>query len=201
LSAGIRYNGRWEREELYAVTEVRSRSFTYEDYLLFPDDGKRYEIVDGEKLVTPAPFIAHQRASTNLTRILSTWTSANGSGETFHAPFDVILSPADVVQPDSIVIGRERADIITPKNVAGAPDLVVEILSESTRKTDFLVKRKTYERFGVREYWIVDPEIRRVEVFVLRDGSLRKTSEHAAGESIESSAFRGLTVRVEEIFA
>ena len=105
---------------------------TYEDYCLLPDDGKRYEIIDGELYVTPSPVSAHQRVVTNLTYYLVEFTKRLGQGQVFVAPFDVVFSHYDVVGPDLIYISTERASVLTEKNVQGAPDLVVEVPSEST---------------------------------------------------------------------
>ena len=105
---------------------------TYEDYCLLPDDGKRYEIIDGELYVTPSPVSAHQRVVTNLTYYLVEFTKRLGQGQVFVAPFDVVFSHYDVVEPDLIYISTERASVLTEKNVQGAPDLVVEVPSEST---------------------------------------------------------------------
>ena len=182
------------------MTELKRGPFTYEDYLLFPEDGKRYEIIEGDRFVTPAPVPAHQRVSRNLEFILESFTRKTGAGEVFHAPVDVVLSDTDVVQPDLLIVGKDQADIVGEKNISGAPYLVAEILSEGTRKMDFLIKRKLYERFGVREYWIVDPEIKRIEVFVNRKGRLEKTGEYSPGETFESAAFPGLSVPVDEVF-
>lgn len=135
--------------------------FTYEDFLNFPDDGKRHEIIDGEHYVTPSPNTKHQTVCTALTALLWTYLKQHPVGAVFVAPLDVVLSDVDIVEPDLLYISRDRADVLTRQNVRGAPDLVVEILSPSTRKTDETTKRKRYERFGVGEYWVVDPGVGR----------------------------------------
>lgn len=119
--------------------------FTYEDYLLFPDDGKRHELIDGEHYVTPSPSTKHQRISGNLLYFLKDHLRRTKAGRMFDAPMDVVLSDFDVVQPDLLFVSSARASIITEKNIQGAPDLVVEILSDGTRKTDEIIKRKLYE--------------------------------------------------------
>jgi Uma2 family endonuclease len=148
-----------------AKQEVRSSQLTYEDYLLFPDDGKRHEIIDGDHCVTPAPRTKHQRISANLTVALASFVKRRGFGLVLAAPTDVILSDNNVVQPDLLFVSTAHASIITEDNIHGAPDLVVEIISETTRKKDEVTKRKLYERFGVQEYWVVDPELETVEIF------------------------------------
>ena len=138
---------------------------TYEDYLTFPDDGRRHELIDGEHFVTPAPIPRHQLVLHQLSVELELWLREAGSGAILFSPIDVVFDDTTVVQPDLIWISEERRSIVTEKNVHGAPDLVVEILSPSTRRTDEIIKRKLYGRFGVREYWLVDPEIETVKVW------------------------------------
>ena len=139
---------------------------TYEDYVLFPEDGKRHELIDGEHYVTPAPIRKHQAVVGNLHGLIWSYLQQRPIGRVFTAPFDVIFSEFDVVEPDLLYISRERSqEIETSPWVKGAPDLVVEIGSPSTRKRDETIKRRLYERFGVVEYWVVDPEIDAVKVF------------------------------------
>lgn len=144
------------------VTPVK---FTFEDYLLFPEDGKRHELIDGEHYMSPAPTIRHQNAAATLFVAMRNYLERNLLGQAFHAPIDVILSELDVVQPDLIFISSARAAIITEANIQGAPDLVVEITSPSTRMRDESIKRKLYERYGVEEYWVIDPELETVKIY------------------------------------
>lgn len=147
------------------ATQPRSTRLTYEDYLLFPDDGKRHELIDGNHVVTPAPNTKHQRVSRNLLTALASYVRTHGGGEVFDAPYDVVLAEDNVVQPDLVFVTSARSHIVTEANLQGAPDLAVEILSDATRKKDELTKRKLYERFEVREYWIIDPDLETVKVF------------------------------------
>ena len=142
-----------------------SVKFTYEDFLLFPDDGKRHEIIDGEHYVTPSPNLKHQAASGNLFGLLWTHLRRHPIGRIFAAPFDVVFSDLDVVEPDLLYVSRDRFEVLTRQHVRGAPDLVIEILSPGTRRTDEMTKRKLYERFGVLEYWVVDPELDTIKVY------------------------------------
>lgn len=139
-----------------------SVKFTYQDLLDLPGDGQRHEIVDGEHIVTPSPNTRHQQVLMNLAVALSLYLRQHPIGAIFVAPLDVVLSDADVVEPDLLYVSRERAHIITEQNIQGAPDLVVEILSPGTRTTDEVTKRALYERAGVTEYWLVDPELERI---------------------------------------
>jgi Uma2 family endonuclease len=138
---------------------------TYEDFVLFPDDGKRHELVDGEHFVTPSPNTRHQTVLQSLNRILDAFVHERRLGKVFFAPFDVVFGLHDVVEPDLIYISAEREAILTEANVQGAPDLVVEVLSPSGRRHDEVRKRDLYERGGVAEYWLVDPEAETVKVF------------------------------------
>ena len=156
---------------------VSFTKFTYEDYLLFPNDGKRHEIIDGDHYVTPAPRTKHQRISTNLLGCLYVYIQKSKGGKVFAAPTDVVLSELDVVQPDLLYISPARTSIITGKNIQGPPDLVVEILSETSRKTDEIIKRKLYERSQIPEYWIIDPELETVKIYRLSDQSYTRTAE------------------------
>jgi Uma2 family endonuclease len=131
---------------------------TYADYELFPDDDLRHEIIDGVHYVTASPITRHQRISLNLLYLMQSYLETHPIGELFSAPFDVVLSFHDVVVPDLIYLSKERAHFLTAKNLQGAPDLVVEILSPSTRPRDERLKRDLYERVGVDEYWLVDPD-------------------------------------------
>ncbi len=151
--------------------------FTYEDYLLFPDDGRRHELIDGDHFVTPAPRTKHQIASANLSGLLFAHLQRTKAGRVLTAPTDVVLSDLDVVQPDLLFTSSARAAIITEKNIQGPPDLAIEILSETTRRTDEVIKRKLYDRFGVPEYWIVDPELETVKVYRMTQQGYQRTAE------------------------
>jgi Uma2 family endonuclease len=138
---------------------------TYEDFLLLPDDGRRHEIIDGEHYVNPSPLTRHQVVSMRLVLALGNFVYDNGLGHVFHPPYDVVLGEHDVVEPDLIYVSNARAHIITRNNIVGAPDLLAEILSPSRPEYDTRLKYKTYERHGVAEYWIVDPDASSVAIF------------------------------------
>jgi Uma2 family endonuclease len=143
---------------------------TYDDFALFPDDGKRHELIDGEHYVTPSPNLKHQTVSGNIHILIAVWLEDHPIGRIYYAPFDVVFSRFDVVEPDLLYVSNARmAEVLTPANVQGAPELVIEIGSPSTRKRDETIKRHLYERSGVSEYWIVDPELDVVRVY-RRDG-------------------------------
>jgi Uma2 family endonuclease len=176
--------------------------FTYEDFLLFPDDGKRHELIEGDHHMSPAPKITHQEISGNLFTCIKEFLRRTHLGRVFSAPTDVVFSDIDVVEPDLVYVSAARAAIITEDNIQGAPDLVVEILSPSSRKTDEIVKRKLYERYGVAEYWIVDPELETVKVYRFVEGRYARVAEltRETGATLASPHFPGLTIPLHEIF-
>ena len=184
------------------MTQVAPVQFTYEDFLLFPDDGKRHELIDGDHYVSPSPRTNHQIVSWNLVVLLDRFLASHPLGKMFCAPLDVVLSDLDVVEPDLFYVSSARSEIITDDNIQGAPDLVVEILSPSSRKTDEIVKRKLYERHGILEYWIVDPELSMVKVYRLVSGRYSRVAElsHEAGDCLTSDQFQGLSLPLADIF-
>lgn len=171
---------------------------TYADYEKMPADGFRHEILDGEELMTPAPNPDHQAVVVNLAAPLRVHTKARNLGHLFVAPTDVVLSEHDLVQPDLLFVTETRAHIIGAKNIQGAPDLVIEVLSSSTETVDRVQKRMLYDRSGVREYWIVGPASKTVEIHEF--GSPRRTRVYQEGQSFESAVLPDLTVALADIF-
>ncbi len=154
-------------------TIVHSTSkLTYADYATIPADGLRHEIIDGVHFVNAAPSTVHQHVSKRLQYQLYTKIELAGLGVMFSAPVDVQFSEFDVVQPDLVVVLNENVRKITPTKIKVAPHLVVEILSPSTSDYDRTHKKNLYEKFGVQEYWLVDPFEQSVEQWVLADGKL-----------------------------
>ncbi len=176
---------------------------TYDDFLLFPDDGQRHELIDGEHYVTPSPNTAHQRIVGRLYLAVGRYLETHPIGEIFLAPFDVVFSQFDVVEPDLLYITAERKqDVLTTKHVRGTPDLVIEVGSPGTRRRDETIKRRLYERAGVVEYWIVDPELEVVRVYRReRDGFARAHElSREANDVLTSPFFPGLDLPLESIF-
>ena len=186
-----------------AVEDIRpDLKLTHEDYLHFPNDGKRHEIIDGEHYVTAAPSTRHQRIVVRLTGFLLDSIRQSGRGELLLAPIDVVLSETDVVQPDLLFVAADRLERITEPDVQGAPDLVVEVLSPSTRKTDEVIKRKRYQLFGVREYWVVDPELDTVKVYRLGSTGFGPAEELSAesGDTLTTPLLPGLAIPLAKVF-
>lgn len=184
-----------------AVHNTARRKLTYEDYVLFPEDGQRHEIIDGEHYVSPAPTPRHQIVSIELSSTLHAFVKSQRLGQVLAAPTDVLLSRHDVLQPDILFISNERASILTEKNIQGAPDLVIEILSPSTRRLDERLKLERYELLGVREYWIVDPA-GRVEVFQVDGEAFRQTAKLSveAEDVLTTPLLPGLQIPLADLF-
>ena len=181
------------------------RAWTYADLVALPEDQLRHELIDGEHVVTPSPNTGHQTISLNLVRLLLPYLDQHRSGRLLYAPFDLKLSMFTVLVPDLVYFTAERfARVVNEKHATAAPDLVVEILSPGTRRRDKGRKRAVYDREGVREYWIVDPEARAITA--LRrprpDAGLTDviTATVAAGGVLESPLFPGLRVPLRDVF-
>ncbi len=172
---------------------------TYDDYCLLPNDGKRYEIIDGELFVTPSPRRSHQKVVGNLYYYLTHYIKTQQLGEVYVAPFDVVFSRFDVVEPDILYISAARASVLTDKNVQGAPDLVVEVLSETTAEVDRTTKLKLYARFGVQEYWIIDPEGPSAEVYGRKGRLFELITKLGADGNLASPLFPGFSLPVRKL--
>jgi len=180
-----------------AVTD--DKIYTYADYRQLPE-GAPYQLIGGELVLTPAPSTYHQTVAFNLGLQLGNFVVNNRRGKVLFAPIDVYLGETETYQPDIIFIARERMKIIEPQRINGAPDLVVEILSPATAYYDLRKKFKVYERCGVKEYWIVDPEEKSVQVFVPKDGKFVLDQEAEGTGEVSSHVLPGFTVRLESIF-
>ena len=175
-------------------------NFTYEDLLHTPDDGKRYEVLEGDLIVSPSPRTKHQWIVHRVDVLFGAAEHA-GCGTACTAPMDVVLANSDVVQPDVLFITKDRKGIIAVENIQGAPDLVVEVISEGSRRRDAITKRHIYERYGVRFYWLVDPEEETVRVFELQDGAYGEPTTLRAGQQLTCPLFPGITQDVGKLFA
>ena len=175
--------------------------FTYEDYAELPDDGRRYEIIDGELLMSPAPTPNHQMIIGNLFAVVFNYLRAQPIGKVILAPVEVYFSETNILQPDIVFISAERSGIIESAQIRGVPDLVVEVLSPGTEKRDRTVKLKTYAKFGVREYWMVKEETGVIEVLRLQEGRLEPAGSYDKSQKLTSPLFPGLEILVEEVFA
>jgi Uma2 family endonuclease len=151
------------------VLEKQAKRWTYEEYYRLDDD-QRYEIIDGNLLMAPAPDTFHQDWSRGLFRIIDRHVRAHGLGKLYYAPIDVVLDSENTVQPDLIFVPNANLDIIKQRAIFGTPDLLVELISPSSVKRDRYEKKELYARFGVKEYWIGDPANKSLEILTLKDG-------------------------------
>jgi Uma2 family endonuclease len=176
---------------------------TWDDLLLIPEDGNRHELIGGQYYVTPTPFLRHQRIVGNLFFLLRSYLEKHPIGEVLGVPLDVIFTKQDVVEPDLQYVSNSRKPDVWSGNWAtGAPDLVVEIASKSTRKRDNTIKYRLYERMNVREYWTIDPQTEVVRVH-RRVGKRFKAAIELSLEGddiLTSPLFPGLQLRLADIF-
>jgi Uma2 family endonuclease len=181
---------------------AQTRKLTYRDFVRFPDDRQRHELIDGVHYVTPSPADEHQVILGNLHYWIRAHLQRHPAGRVYLSPFDVVFSMFDVVEPDLLFISTERLAIITRRNVRGAPDLVVEIGSPSTRRRDEDEKLRLYDRFGVDEYWVVDPQEQAVRVYRRRRAALARVAELLASreEVLTTPIMPGLALPLTHVF-
>lgn len=175
--------------------------WTYKDYAALPDDGHRYEIVDGVLYMAPSPNKGHQNAAFEIASYLRTHVKLTGLGQVYIAPFDVELNPRTVVQPDVIVVLNPNLDIITESRIIGAPDLIVEVSSPGTVGYDREKKQSAYAHAGVPEYWVADPWSRTIEVLTLEVGAYRSLGVFEGKAVLPSLVVPDFLVHVERLFA
>ena len=173
--------------------------FTYEDYCNAPED-KRYELHDGDLVVVPSPKGRHQDSVGSLYYFLRAFVQGRELGRVYIAPFDIVFSNHDVVQPDVIFVSNEKLDIITADNIQGAPDLVIEVLSPSTAHRDRTFKRALYARHGVREFWLVNTDAHTIEVLQFEEESYHTVGTYSAGQTLTSPTLTGFSLRIDDIF-
>lgn len=181
-------------------TASPTRLMTIADYEALPDDGRRYELIDGDLIEMPAPSLTHQRFSIRLAARLLQYAEENGLGEVIEAPFDVELPGPDVVQPDILFVSSARLDRLTDRRMVGGPDLVVEIASPSTASHDLGRKRRMYRQAGVGEFWFVDLDARVVTVWRLVNGQYVEVVPDEGGR-VHSAVLPGFSVAVAPLFA
>jgi Uma2 family endonuclease len=174
---------------------------TINDLDAMPDDGNRYEIIEGELLVSRAPSLIHQSASGNLFFSLKNYLSQNPIGEVWATP-GIIFSEFNGVIPDIVFVSNDRRDeIASGERITGAPDLVIEIVSPGAEneRRDRIAKRQLYGRYGVKEYWVVDPYKRNIEVYILEQQTLKLQATYRERDELVSSVLPGFTCKVENI--
>ena len=182
---------------------TQTRRLTYDEYLQGPEIKRRYDIVDGEMIMAPAPTVKHQQILGQIFLLIHQFVTEHQLGQVLFAPLDVVIQrePLRTRQPDLLFVSSERADMLSGQVVEEAPDLVVEILSPSNTRRDIEDKLADYARLGVRECWLVSPEARTAEILALADGSWKRVSLRGVGDSIQSSVLEGLELEVSQLFA
>jgi Uma2 family endonuclease len=178
---------------------------TVEHLFQLPEDGLRHELLDGEHVVTPSPNLRHQVLLLRLARRVADSLDTSRAGQVFVAPLDVVFSNFDLTEPDLLYVSNERRQVLTKKNVQGAPDLVVEILSASTAYRDRGAKQQIYERFGVREYWIIDPEADTIDRIVFAQAGVEGSTgfEHylRIGDELVTELLPGFSLDLSTFFS
>ena len=182
-----------------SIIDIEKKKYTYEDYLKTPDD-TRYELIEGELYMTPSPITNHQRISRKIEFLLEKFVTENDLGEIFYAPYDVYFDDENVVQPDILFISKERLNIIGEKNLQGSPDLVIEILSESNAYRDLIQKKKLYARYGVKEYWIVVPGEKTIDIHILKDKTYQLYKTFNEDDTLDSQILEGFKMELKGIF-
>ena len=180
--------------------------FTYNDYRSLPElETQRYELLEGELVpMPPSPGFSHQFISIGLSSRLHQFVHEHHLGIVLEAPVDVVLGePGEeqVVQPDILFISKTHSKRVHSDEIRGAPDLVVEILSPATAEKDYTYKRTLYAKYGVKEYWLVDPESQTIEVLALRARGYRRAGLYDQGQALESPILVGLRIPLKEVFA
>lgn len=174
---------------------------TWEDLQATPDDGNCYEVLDGELVMTPSPIVLHQTTARRIVKFVGGYIDDHGLGEYWFAPLGVRLGEHDIPEPDFLFVAKEHlAERVRREAIHGPPDLVVEILSESSFRRDLLKKRRIYARSGIPEYWIVDPEDRSVTVLSLDGDSYRDSDAVRGATVIPSRVLPGLTTKAGQLF-
>jgi Uma2 family endonuclease len=182
------------------VLRARVR-FKADDIWDTPEDGNRYEVIDGELYVTPPPIPDHQSASMTLSGYIWQYVRPRKLGRVYTAPIGVVLDEESGLQPDLVFLAAERLELVSRRGIEGAPDLVVEILSPSTRARDRGLKMRRYAAAGVGRYWIVDPRKRSLEAYVLSEGGYELSGEYGPGSVFRPDLFPGLEIPIDELWS
>ncbi len=175
--------------------------FKAEDIWDTPEDGNRYEVIDGQLFVTPPPLIRHQKGAGALYRHLAPHVHSRNLGEIFYAPVALVLDDENGIEPDLVFVSRERLGIITDRAIEGAPDLVVEVLSPSTQARDRGIKMRRYAATGIPHYWILDPVARALEEYRLGEQGYELTGTSGPGSVFRPQRFPGLEIPIDDLWA
>src|SRR3989442_4533778 len=181
------------------MASVQMAPLTVEDYRLLPETGPRYQLIEGDLFMAPAPNRYHQDISGNIFLLIASYLKKHRIGKVYCAPFDVYLDENNVHQPDILFVSKKN-DILTSAGAEGAPDFIVEILSPKTAFLDKKSKRRIYARSGVKELWIIDPDIKAVQVYFLQKDAERPAANYTEKDRFTSPHFPGLKFKTTERF-
>ena len=174
---------------------------TAEDYRLLPETGPRYQLIEGDLYMAPAPNRYHQDISANIHFIIRRYLEKHPIGKLYNAPFDVYLDQNNVFQPDLVFVSRKNLSILTDAGAEGAPDFIIEILSPKTAHLDKKHKRRVYARRGVKELWFVDPDTKLVHIYLLQKDAERPAATWSETDTFTSPHFPGLKFKGVKIFS
>jgi len=182
------------------MTSITDRKkITYADYLII-DDNNRYEIFNGELYMVPAPSTNHQSVSRNLEFLIWNFVKQKGLGKVFYAPIDVVFDDDEVFQPDIVFIKSENQSIIGKNAIQGVPDLIVEIVSPSSTFYDTIEKKDIYRKYGVKEYWLIFPDEKVIEVLSLEKGEYLEFCKSKKEGIVKSKILEGLEINSKDVF-
>jgi Uma2 family endonuclease len=187
--------------EVMAKYKSRDIKLTYEDYLTLPDDGNKYEILEGEIIMTPAPSIKHQTILRNLFLLIHSYVEEQKMGQVFFAPVDVILSDHTVLEPDLLFVANENRNLIKERGIFGPPDLCAEIISKSTAYYDLNDKKMLFAKHGVKEYWLVDQYRETMDIFSAAKDGFTLHGQLIRGESATSALLSDLQIQWDGVFS
>ncbi|MBN2092975.1 Uma2 family endonuclease [candidate division KSB1 bacterium] len=190
-----------EIKDISVAYKIEKKLLTYQDYINLPEDGNRYEVINGELIMVAAPNTGHQFVSGNIYFELYRFIQKRKIGKILNAPVDVLLSESNVVQPDILFISKENLDIIKDKNIAGSPDLIIEIILPSSAYYDLLGKKELYATHGVKEYWIVDPKKKLIEVYLNNNGKFELDQRVEQTGIVRSIIVKNWTLNLEKVFS
>ncbi len=182
------------------MLQVKSRPLTVHDYRELPEDGRQFQLIEGELHLSSSPNRFHQTICRRILVAIAKYLEEQGRGEVYAAPFDVELTDINVYQPDVAYFSHQRASYLTEQGARGAPDLVVEILSPATSRFDLGVKREVYARTGVQELWIVDPATKLIHVYRLAENAETPAATLGEGKTLTTPLLLGLEISVSAIF-
>jgi len=173
---------------------------TVHDYRLLPEAGPRYQLIEGDLYMAPAPNRYHQEISGNLFLLLAKYLEKHPLGKLYTAPFDVYFDEINVHQPDLVFVSIKNRPILTHAGAAGAPDFLVEILSPKTAELDKKPKRRVFARSGVKELWMIDPDTKLIHVYFLQKDAERPAATYSEKDTFTSPHFPGLKIKGSAVF-